>query len=389
MQALVTPCSAFPKDASALDASISACRGSISALESSLKVTEGSSGGWETFAWACSVVVAVGVAAEIVGIVWEYRDDSKDWQRGIIRPPDRPSFVRFFWFEMLATVIVVAGIFGEAWASREIASINSQLRSKTSELRADSDQLLTLVTQEAGDAAGNAAKAQTKSNAADLAAGDAQKKVKTVGEEAENLSARIQEEATQLNDLTPRPVLLRAAVQDFTDKLLPYAAQPVVIERCGPLSQSILVLPTRDQEEQTQTWSDIWFLLTDPSTANWGTRLGTLLIWKECTGMPGVTVIDGKDAPSTTKKAAKALSDELEAVLPWNSTQYWSCPACDGVNGEDEYSPSRLIAESENKLIVVVVGPLPLSYRTIAPTGVLAPTTENRSRKKSTPSAKR
>jgi hypothetical protein len=125
-------------------------------LEGSLKTTEGSSGGWEIFAWVCSVVVAIGVAAEIVGIVWEYRDDLNDWRRGVIRPPHRPSFKRFFWFEVLATVLVVAGVFGEAWASKELASINSQLRSKTSELRADSDQLLALVTQEAGSAAKSA-----------------------------------------------------------------------------------------------------------------------------------------------------------------------------------------------------------------------------------------
>jgi len=144
------------KDASALGASISACRSSIKVLESSLKTTEGSSGGWETFAWVCSVAVAIGVAAEIVGIVWEYRDNLEDWRHGIMRPPDRPSFVRFFWFEMLATVLVVAGVFGEARANRELASINGQLRSKISELRADSDQLLALVTLEAGDAAQSA-----------------------------------------------------------------------------------------------------------------------------------------------------------------------------------------------------------------------------------------
>jgi len=180
MQALATPCSDLAKDASALDASISACRSSIKVLESSLNTAEGSSGGWETFAWVCSVVVAIGVAAEIVGIVGAYRDDLKDWRRGIIRPPDRPSFVRFFWFEILATVLVVAGVFGEAWASKELAFINSQLRSKTSELRADSDQLLALVTLEAGDAkqsaidaSGAAGDAQNKAESANAAAGEA------------------------------------------------------------------------------------------------------------------------------------------------------------------------------------------------------------------------
>jgi hypothetical protein len=168
MQALATPCSALPTDASALASSISACRSSIAALESSLKTTEGSSGGWETFAWICSVAVAVGVAAEIVGIVGEYRDDLKDWQRGIVRPPDCPSFARFFWFEILATVIVVGGVFGEAWASKELASINNQLRMKTSELRADSDQLLAWAIQEAGNADERAAANEKQAAKAEL-----------------------------------------------------------------------------------------------------------------------------------------------------------------------------------------------------------------------------
>jgi hypothetical protein len=56
--------------------------------------------------------------------------------------------------------LVVAGVFGEAWASKELASINSQLRSKTSELRADSDQLLILITEQTGDAVQNSTRAR-------------------------------------------------------------------------------------------------------------------------------------------------------------------------------------------------------------------------------------
>lgn len=141
-----------------------------------MKATEGSSGRWETFAWFCSVVVAVGVAAEIVGIFWEYQDDLTAWRRGILIPPDRPSFVKFFWFEIFATVIVVTGIFGEAKASKELSNINSQLRSKTSELRADSDQLLALITQEAGDANKSALRAAG-------AAHSAQQSVYALGDE--------------------------------------------------------------------------------------------------------------------------------------------------------------------------------------------------------------
>src|ERR1019366_4294571 len=148
MQYLATAPSALPSDASALEASISALRNSIAVLDNSIKTLEGSSTGWEVFAWSCSFLVAVGVAAEIVAVVWGYREELEDWSRGIIRPPDRPS-VRKLWFDVVATLLVVIGVFGEAGASAELASKNSQLRSKTSELRSKSDQLLALVTQEA------------------------------------------------------------------------------------------------------------------------------------------------------------------------------------------------------------------------------------------------
>src|SRR5258707_13724917 len=156
IQHLASAPSVLPTDASALEISISALKSSISALESSIKTLEGSSTGWETLAWACSIAVAVGVAAEIWGIVWGYREERREWRRGIICwPPDHPSVPKL-WFEIWATMLVVAGVFGEAGASAALASINSQLRSKTSVLRAQSDQLLALVTQEAGSAAKSA-----------------------------------------------------------------------------------------------------------------------------------------------------------------------------------------------------------------------------------------
>lgn len=159
IQTLASAPSALPTDASALEASISALKSSVSALESSLKTLEGSSGCWETLAWSCAFAVGVGIVGEIVVIVCEYDDDRDDWRRGIVRPPDHPSVWRF-WFDIIATLLVLGGVFGEAGASMKLASINSQLRSKTSELRAKSDQLLALVTQEAGSAASSATKAQ-------------------------------------------------------------------------------------------------------------------------------------------------------------------------------------------------------------------------------------
>jgi hypothetical protein len=179
MQALAAIPSALPSDASTRDASISALKSSISALESSLKTLEGSSTPWEWVAIVSAFVVFVGIVGEIIVIVSEYLGDLHDWRQGVIfwvwrvvLPPGRPPRWRF-WFDIVATVVVLLGVLGEASASLELASINSQLRSKTSELRAKSDQLLALVTEVAADANGRASKnekeaAQLRKDAAEL-----------------------------------------------------------------------------------------------------------------------------------------------------------------------------------------------------------------------------
>jgi hypothetical protein len=164
IQTLASLSSAPAIDASTLEASISALKSSISALESSINALDGRSGFWEKVGWYCAVLVGVGVVAEIVSIVREYLEDRHDWRRGIVRPPDRPSF-GWMLFDVFATVIVVGGIFGEAGATGKVSAINSLLRSKTSELRAKSDQLLALITLEAGSAASSAANAQGSADA--------------------------------------------------------------------------------------------------------------------------------------------------------------------------------------------------------------------------------
>lgn len=158
MQQLAKVSSDFANDASAFEAQISALKSCISALESSINASEGASRFWERFGWSCAIAVGVGIVGELVVIVREYLDDLESWARGIVRPPDRPSF-RLFWFDIFATVLVLAGVFGEAGASGKIASLNNDLRSNTSLLRAKSDQLLALATQEAGNAEERAANA--------------------------------------------------------------------------------------------------------------------------------------------------------------------------------------------------------------------------------------
>lgn len=190
IQPLVSHYSALTADASALKASISALKNSISTLESSIDILDRSSGRWETVAWSCAIAVGIGIVGEILVIAGEHRDDLMAWRRGIMRPPDHPD-VRRFWFDIIATVLVLIGVFGEAGASMKLASINSQLRSKTSELRAKSEQLLALVTQEAGSAAASAGQAQRSAERAKKSADNTQKTVDEVGKKAEIINWKV------------------------------------------------------------------------------------------------------------------------------------------------------------------------------------------------------
>lgn len=124
-----------------------------------------------------------------------------------INPAERPSNSRFV-LEVVASIAIFLGVAGELWAGAEIAYLNGQLRNKNSDLRSKSDQLLALVTQQAGDAetsakianneAGSAVTksdkanhlagaAMSKSNAANDAASDAQKRVEAVGDQADDI----------------------------------------------------------------------------------------------------------------------------------------------------------------------------------------------------------
>lgn len=185
-------------DASALETSISALKSSISALESSLNSLEGSSNRWEILAWSCAFAVGLGIIGEVVVIVSEYRDDMHVWKQGVIFwvwervcPPGRPPLWRF-WFDIISTIIVLVGVFGEAGASLKLASINNQLRSKTSDLRAKSDQLLALITQEAGTAASSAARAQSSADTAEKLANKTRETVDEVGKKAESIEWGLQ-----------------------------------------------------------------------------------------------------------------------------------------------------------------------------------------------------
>ncbi len=180
---LIQRASSLPSDTSALERAISALEREITALESS-------SVPWERRLPWFTAVVALGVAMEL-WIIWhDRREEMHAWGRGVICwPPHRPSFRKYI-LEIVSILLVTGGIVAELWAGVRITQINGSLRTKSSELRSKSDQLLALVTQEAGTAQTSAEGAADAAVRANAKAGDAGNLAVRVNNEAGILAIR-------------------------------------------------------------------------------------------------------------------------------------------------------------------------------------------------------
>jgi len=167
---LIQATSNLPTDSSALVSSISALERDASALESAIRALEISSARWEPWVWVFSALVVIGVVMELWVIRHDWRDE---WEIfaiwhfvGVTRSPSRPSRLKL-WIEFISVVLISVGVSGELGIGIKIASINNDLRgksavlrSKNSELRTASDELVTLVNLEAEQAKERTAKLQ-------------------------------------------------------------------------------------------------------------------------------------------------------------------------------------------------------------------------------------
>lgn len=103
----------------------------------------------ELLAW--TFLVALGVALEIVFVVWEYAEDLHDFRRGIVHAPDRPNLLLFV-LGFVGAALVAVGVSGELYAESKISTLETCIR-------AGNDALSLLLSREAGDAAKSAQKA--------------------------------------------------------------------------------------------------------------------------------------------------------------------------------------------------------------------------------------
>jgi hypothetical protein len=80
-----------------------------------------------------SGMVAVGVIAEIIFVIRGYANDLHEWQRGIARPPDRPSRI-WFVLEIFGVALVSIGVAGEFAVDVRAGSLETQVRKANSDL---------------------------------------------------------------------------------------------------------------------------------------------------------------------------------------------------------------------------------------------------------------
>src|ERR1700678_4426231 len=93
-------------------------------------------------------LVVVGVVAEVVFVIWEYLEDLRDFKRGIVRPPDKPSWLLFA-LGFFGAALVSLGVGVELYAESKIATLETCIRK-------GNDALSLLLSKEAGDAMASA-----------------------------------------------------------------------------------------------------------------------------------------------------------------------------------------------------------------------------------------
>jgi hypothetical protein len=104
-----------------------------------------------------TLLVVIGVVVEFVFVIWEYQEDLRDFRRGIVLPPDKPS-VWLLVFGVFGASLVAIGVAGEFYEESKIEVVETKIRQAN-------DELYLLLSKEAGIAAISAKTAQSAATA--------------------------------------------------------------------------------------------------------------------------------------------------------------------------------------------------------------------------------
>jgi hypothetical protein len=123
----------------------------LKTLLDNLEISRSSLHGWLHF-W--TFLVVVGVALEVVFVVWEYTEDIHDFRRGIVHPPEKPSALLLV-LGLLGAGLVAIGVAGELYIDVQAGKVETEIR-KANELR------VSLLSKEAADANERAAEIEQR-----------------------------------------------------------------------------------------------------------------------------------------------------------------------------------------------------------------------------------
>lgn len=131
----------------------------------------------ERWLWVCTAAVVVGLLFEVAIFLWERTEEVKEFRRGTIHSPDRPSKLKFV-LELTGTALVTLGVLGELIVGFKASKVETDMRNDTA-------QLVALVDQKAADARLAAAGANVLAQSANLQAATLEKEAVSLGKQAE------------------------------------------------------------------------------------------------------------------------------------------------------------------------------------------------------------
>jgi hypothetical protein len=256
-----------------------------------------------------TVLVVIGVALELVFVVWEYIDELHDFRRGIMHPPDRPNRLLFV-LGFFATGLVALGVGGELYAESKIATLETCVRK-------GNDALFLLLSKEAGGAANSAQQAERSSASAKSDAKEAEgvaDSAKTTSLEATRdigtVNTKLDDARTQLQSIEEKRVALEKELTNFA-----ICTAPRVI----PLWSWTIGGKTTRIGEELKPFArkvTIEYVPDDAETRRAAANLGTALLKAGWTinSVPKSNIIDGVEveaflAPSVVEGKEKALLD--------------------------------------------------------------------------------
>jgi len=283
-----------------------------SALFRSLSILEKSSSSLDTWFNICTVIVAVGIAVELIVLYLEYSHERRDFDRGIIRPPDKPSRAKLI-FEAIGIVLVFGGVAGELGVHIKAGEVESAIRSVNRKLVERAD--------------GRAVEALNRANREGAARLELQKELLWQG---------------------PRDVLIRSAQLDFVVPLATYRGQRFRLSDCeldvpvgpaansGDITGTALALAT---ELDIARWQGV------PSQAGIPAYIPRMILGCSANG---VGVFVSPRATPRTRDAATALDTILVKVLSEHITPR--------VLSTDLIPRARELPPAANDVVEILIG---------------------------------